>query len=228
MCGPARAISPAFIACPPIFPQLPRHPARICGNKSILIWALCLVPRSVIGVLTGTCARDVTAAHAFLRVGGMNPLNQIVILHSGQFRMQIFQTNSFRRLRNCRAREELEDRTRPTNTIYRSTRALFNPNSHYAHAQDHHRTLLLFLQSYKPSHRPQSPILISILIHLEQAIESPPPRGGNNLTGGLVVPGKTGNRNSTRLDNSYNTIRRYRRQVITLQLGSMDLNTDCR
>ena len=58
------------------------------------------------------------------------------------------------------------DRTRPTNTIYRSTRALFNPNSHYAHAQDHHRTLLLFLQSYNPSHRPKSPILISILITL--------------------------------------------------------------
>eukprot|EP01043_Picozoa_sp_COSAG02_P005998 COSAG02_NODE_167_length_31944_cov_19.552237_5_plen_225_part_00 len=54
MCGPARAISPAFIACPPIFPQLPHHPARICGNKSILkIWALCLVRCSVIGVLTG-------------------------------------------------------------------------------------------------------------------------------------------------------------------------------
>ena len=60
----------------------------------------------------------------------------------------------------------LRDRTRPTNTIYRSTRALFNPNSHYAHAQDHHRTLLLFLQSYNPSHRPKSPILISILITL--------------------------------------------------------------
>ena len=60
----------------------------------------------------------------------------------------------------------VRDRTRPTNTIYRSTRALLNPNSHYAHAQDHHRTLLLFLQSYNPSHRPKSPILISILITL--------------------------------------------------------------
>ena len=27
-------------------------------------------------------------AYAFLRVGGMNPRNQIVILHPGQFRMQ--------------------------------------------------------------------------------------------------------------------------------------------
>jgi hypothetical protein len=62
----------------------------------------------------------------------------------------------------------VEDRTRPTNTLYRSTRALLNPNSHYAHAQDHHRTLLLFLQSYKPSHRPQSSILISILISIWQ------------------------------------------------------------
>lgn len=54
MCGPARAISPAFIACPPIFPQLPRHPARICGNKSILIWALCLVRwRSVVASSRG-------------------------------------------------------------------------------------------------------------------------------------------------------------------------------
>ncbi len=59
-----------------------------------------------------------------------------------------------------------QDRTRPTNTIYRSTRALFNPNSHCAHAQDHHRTLLFLLQSHNPSHRPKSPILISILIPL--------------------------------------------------------------
>jgi hypothetical protein len=38
----------------------------------------------------------------------VNPRNQIVILHSGQFRMQNaeFQTNSFRRLRNCPTREE--------------------------------------------------------------------------------------------------------------------------
>ena len=68
--------------------------------------------------------------------------------------------------------DESEDRTRPTNTIYRSTRALFNPNSHYAHAQDHHRTLLFLLQSYNPSHRPQSSILISILIPIWQTIES--------------------------------------------------------
>eukprot|EP01048_Picozoa_sp_COSAG05_P029528 COSAG05_NODE_9760_length_603_cov_0.684524_1_plen_115_part_01 len=58
------------------------------------------------------------------------------------------------------------DRTRLTNTLYRSTRALFNTNSHYAHAQDHHRTLLFLLQSYDLPHRPKSPILISILIPL--------------------------------------------------------------
>eukprot|EP01043_Picozoa_sp_COSAG02_P020578 COSAG02_NODE_1019_length_15171_cov_7.663482_14_plen_179_part_00 len=49
-------------ACPPHLPQLPHHPARICGNKSILIWALCLEPRSVIGVLTSR--RDVRRARA--------------------------------------------------------------------------------------------------------------------------------------------------------------------
>ena len=50
--------------------KLPHHPTRICGNKSILIWALCLVRCSVIGVLTGTCVRKYRAdTHASLPPG---------------------------------------------------------------------------------------------------------------------------------------------------------------
>ena len=39
-------------------------------------------------VLLAIATHAAAAPHAFLKVGGMNPRNQIVILHPGQFTMQ--------------------------------------------------------------------------------------------------------------------------------------------